>query len=269
MASLLTTPVLSWPLNVGEGTALQESLRNEIIRSTMVPTSLLGNALIGSTRVPTSLPAEQGKNKKQDLLYMRGDCPRLTHFRTKRTNMYREFYRTEVALHFDDLHLTFPLPSEDNTYRTLPLTRMETNIIGEILDLESPLQSRRELIFSFNKVGNDKQILCIAGIPALVFVAINGFIPSRGETQEIHLYKILPVNNSGYEKLKRLFLRHMGFNCIRHKNMLKIKFRSDEVIIKPKEEYTFINKFVDTFGEATNIRTNGFTKISVTARKWK
>lgn len=161
------------------------------------------------------------------VLYRRRDSATPNPRLQRKTITYRNLYFDNMLHKYKDLHIIFPRHSAPNNHH---------------------------LNLNFRKESYGNQDLYINDYIALQFIAI---IKQEiiGEVLEIHLCKIYPVGNDRNEKLKRLFLRHMGFNCIRYDNKLKILFRDGTSILLPKDKhYRFDN-------QSSSGYTNGNSKI--------
>jgi len=102
--------------------------------------------------------------------------------------------------------------------------------------MENPGSTLGPCTFEFSG-DSHYSVLYIARVPSLVFIS---------QRDGVHLAEILPSGTIGtrnrVEKLKRLFLRHMGFNCARYSNKLRILYPDGtSILIKPTEYYKFKN----------------------------
>jgi hypothetical protein len=70
--------------------------------------------------------------------------------------------------------------------------------------------------------------LHILGRPSITMI--------KGAGNSISITEILPTNHPRTEKLKRLFMRHLGFNCTRWGKNIRIKYPSGDWITFPMAE---------------------------------
>ena len=197
------------------------------------------------------------------VLYLKEDGGRIPRRHNTRTIRYRELYRKAMTQEFEDLHLIFPTPDRDTV-----MVRTTAYDADPLIDIEdASLTSRRALTFSFDSPNILDKVLRIRNTPALVFTSITNTILGLGEVREVHLHKILPVKTNEEEKLKRLFLRHMGFHCIRHKNKMELGTRKGAQIVDPQKGFTFKNQWTMETSEFTHIVTNEFTRLSIVEKR--
>lgn len=172
------------------------------------------------------------------ILYKRMDSAMPSPRRQRKTRMYKDIYFNNMLRAYGDLHITFPYHNHHN-----------------------------HLCLSFRRESEFIQSLYIDEYMALQFISIRKQ-EIVGDTMEIHLCKICSVGNDRNEKLKRLFLRHMGFNCTRYDNKLRILFKDNTRIILPKDkEYKLHNQSPDGYTNNNSkigtllIKANPWTKL--------
>lgn len=134
----------------------------------------------------------------------------------RRNRLYQAFFQQSVIVDFENLHTRFP----------------RVTVTGSSL-------------LSFGKLLlDDKIVVLYAGeVPLLEL---------RSETKEDHTYRnkrsiflhrIYKYQGYRWENMKRLFLRHLGFKCIRYNGKTKIYFSESNVITLKKNEDTILRDY--------------------------
>ena len=136
---------------------------------------------------------------ERDIAFRRNDCLQNLVPQYVKVRKFSRRYQNEVILRPHDLNNTFRERLYNGSLAAFSFSRMDH--MGEV-------------------------VLFIKGAASLVF----GINESMGE---IHLVEILESPSREREKLKRLFLRHMGFNCVRDKENLKIEYSGGQVVNIP------------------------------------
>jgi hypothetical protein len=277
-------PTINWPAPGGEdmtAAIAYDQITRQIIAATQLSPEFMG---LGATTMPREMlegtfgtipgptmrvpprrdrpvyrtPRDPLANiqGKYQVLFIKDEGGKINHASQTRTRRFREVFRRAMMQDFRELHTIFPMNSMVYDLPSIPT-------LDDLDDLSLSPVRHRTPSFSFERLNGWSQLLHVNRNPALIFVAIANSIPHLGETLEIHLKEILATNNANDEKLKRLFLRHMGFHCIRERNMLKISSGKEVVFLKRKQNYKFSNQTTIEHADFTQLVTNEFTRIGI------
>lgn len=148
-----------------------------------------------------------------------------------RSRFYSTLYRTRIVVDFDKLHKEFPDAG----------CQFENSGGAPGLTFNS---------ISFIRVADDLQIFNIRGKPALSFKKVNSTAVGLGgeKYREIHLHTVHKFWNDYSENIKRLTLRHLGFEAVRYNGKTKITFNTNNSLIMKKNEDNHIQQLGFSMG---------------------
>ena len=171
------------------------------------------------------------------ILWQRRDRAPRYHTWLRKSGTYSYLFKQALLRRFDSLHEEFPNNQTLVRRSPTPPTLAElTN--GDLPGLTAVTTETYMKTFTFDAIGNT-QILCINGFRQLQFYKeFHNNNPFNGVREySIRLVRIMGTQEHRIEKLKRLFLRHLGYDCVASKKVdTTIRINSgNSIIIKHGE----------------------------------
>jgi len=193
---------------------------------------LPGRATLNTTanldRSPWTIPPEA--RSRNIILWSRNDAKTSRHPRARTNLIHSSKVKHNVLNNFNTLHEEYP-------------RRSYLRPIGGMHRPNDPVELTtfvHDTVFVFERGHQGTQHLYIMGQPALTLMSVYLPYHPSGDVLEYHLAEIRSTSTPRSEKYKRLFLRHLGFDCTLYRGKLSILIPGmDRLIIENGKGYRF------------------------------